>query len=1348
MAKTPSRNGSLVSYGPPENFYWRHERIVNSICALVLCALAVALGLHVFALPSASAAGTVLFNQPFHHNTVDGTAGSVTIPITPSGTNAVCLSAVGNAAANPIASCATSTDAQGSGVLRFTSATTSLAGGAFSSTSVPTAQGLDITFNAYQYGGIGGDGLSFALAAVDPANPLPPSALGPAGGSLGYSAFSAGTTGLSHGYLGVGFDAYGNFSAKFEGSGCTDPANIAARMPGQVVVRGPGNGSVGYCALLSSAATATSPALVLRAGTRAASRMPIEFAYNPSATAATTPSGLIVAAGNYVVTFTPVGGVARSLTGTLPVVPAGVYPASWVNSSGFPKQLTFGWAGSTGSVTDFHEIDNAVVTTLAPVSQLTVSQSVFAASSLAAGSSVTYTVVAGVTGATEHSPVTVVETLPAGVVPVAASGAGWVCGVPIGQKISCTVGANPFAGGTITVNALVTATAVTPTLLQSTSTAVASSSDASPATATTALGGTVPGAPTLVAVAPSSGPSGGDNDVVITGTGLSTATAIEIGTAAEFAAGTVKAVVPCSGGLPAGCFTITNDTSIDIPLMPSHAAGLVQVRVVTYGTSGTTAYTYIAGPAITVPTAPAAEVNVAFSDQLSVAGGTTPYTWAVSTGTIPPGLTLSTSTGLISGTPTTAGTSSFTVRVTDHSGQSDIATVNLTVTAGPSLAFAAPPIGWTHTVYGYTLTESGGIGPYAFSLATGTLPAGISLSPSGVLSGTPTATGTSSFTVLVTDANGRTASQATTLTVNAGVTTTFTAPPNADISTPYSTTLTASGGATPYAWSLNAGTLPPGLTLNAATGVLAGTPTTAGTSTFSVNVIDANAGISTASITLVVASALTLSAAAPPTADVNTPYTGSLTLAGGTGPYTWATTAGTLPTGLSINATTGAITGTPTTLGTTSFTVRVTDSLAQTVSKATSIIVVSTSIPVTTTAPATALVGATITYTFTLTNSGVAAGTGPQANVLDQLPPGVIATAASPGTGTASVTCVDFTTVAALPSTAGAKLRCVPVFPAPLAIGAAASFTITATAPSTAGLITNYASDNPAASSSANPANVGSTCVIAATLSCASAATTIMGPPTVAVSFSPTSMIVAGTSSLVITLTNPNAAAITGAAFTNAYPAGLVNASTPAVSTTCASGTATAAAATATLTLAGAVVPASGSCTVTVTVTAASAGAYTNTIVIGALTTTNAGSNVLAGSAALTVAAPPRLTQSVRALAGYLSGSTAVYTVTVSNTGAGPGTASITDVLPGSVALTSVTCTGTCSTSSTGSTAAGTLSIAAGASQTLTITALVTTTVFTYSSDSAVVTTTTAGCTQAVCGGGTATQYSLYVPHP
>ena len=188
----------------------------------------------------------------------------------------------------------------------------------------------------------------------------------------------------------------------------------------------------------------------------------------------------------------------------------------------------------------------------------------------------------------------------------------------------------------------------------------------------------------------------------------------------------------------------------------------------------------------------------------------------------------------------------------------------------------------------------------------------------------------------MTDANGQSATQATSITVAAGVSTTFAAPPAAAVGTAYSDTLTATGGTTPYTWSVNAGTLPPGITLSSA-GVLSGTPTTAGSYPFTVNVIDANKGIATASITLVVTAALALTFPAPPSGTVGFAYTDTLTAAGGTAPYTWSVSAGTLPAGLTLNASTGVVSGTPTAAGTSSFTVKVTDAKNSTATHATSI---------------------------------------------------------------------------------------------------------------------------------------------------------------------------------------------------------------------------------------------------------------------------------------------------------------------------------------------------------------------------------------------------------------------------
>jgi hypothetical protein len=128
---------------------------------------------------------------------------------------------------------------------------------------------------------------------------------------------------------------------------------------------------------------------------------------------------------------------------------------------------------------------------------------------------------------------------------------------------------------------------------------------------------------------------------------------------------------------------------------------------------------------------------------------------------------------------------------------------------------------------------------------------------------------------------------------------------------------------------------------------------------------------------------------------------------------------------------------------------------------------------------------------------------------------------------------------------------------------------------------------------------------------------TVLARPTVAKSFGTNPIVTGASSVLTITLSNSNTVSITGVAFTDTYPAGLTNSTT--ASTTCTGGTASATIGGATVSLAGGTIPASGSCAVTVSVTSSTAGSYANSIAIGAVTSTNAGSNTVAASATLTV---------------------------------------------------------------------------------------------------------------------------------
>ena len=243
-----------------------------------------------------------------------------------------------------------------------------------------------------------------------------------------------------------------------------------------------------------------------------------------------------------------------------------------------------------------------------------------------------------------------------------------------------------------------------------------------------------------------------------------------------------------------------------------------------------------------------ATVNKAYTATLDVAGGSSPYTWTLSSGALPAGLALSPS-GKISGTPTQAGISSFTVEVTDSSSPALTATGTypVRVTLGISPGSFHP--GTVSTPYANGFAAAGGSSPYTWTLSSGALPAGLALSPLGKISGTPTQAGTSSFRVEVTDSSSpaltavsRMYQMRIAMAISPG---TF---PPGNVGQPYAQNAAAAGGSAPYTWTLSSGALPAGLALSPS-GTISGTPTQAGTSSFTVEVTDSSSPALTATRT-------------------------------------------------------------------------------------------------------------------------------------------------------------------------------------------------------------------------------------------------------------------------------------------------------------------------------------------------------------------------------------------------------------------------------------------------------------------------------------------------------------------
>jgi hypothetical protein len=315
---------------------------------------------------------------------------------------------------------------------------------------------------------------------------------------------------------------------------------------------------------------------------------------------------------------------------------------------------------------------------------------------------------------------------------------------------------------------------------------------------------------------------------------------------------------------------------------------------------------------------------------LSTTGALGPLVWGVnlSFGSFPTGLQLDSSSGTIFGTPTAPGTYNFQIQCTDATGAVATANFIMTVLSGPLKITSQTPFDATvGSPYAYTLTATGGTPPYSWSITSGSI-APLTLNPgNGVISGTPTTPGTLNFTVQVKDNAAATATQALSIVVHSQplVISTPTTLPPASVGQPYTQTISASGGVTPYAWSIVSGAVP-GLTLDPASGILSGTPTSGGNYSPRIQVADA-AGTTTArTFSLSVTSAvLTITTQSPlPNGTAGQPYTQTLTASGGVPPYTWTATG--LPNGLSLNATTGVISGTLLAAGSFPIPVRVTDS--------------------------------------------------------------------------------------------------------------------------------------------------------------------------------------------------------------------------------------------------------------------------------------------------------------------------------------------------------------------------------------------------------------------------------------
>ncbi len=401
---------------------------------------------------------------------------------------------------------------------------------------------------------------------------------------------------------------------------------------------------------------------------------------------------------------------------------------------------------------------------------------------------------------------------------------------------------------------------------------------------------------------------------------------------------TIKLGVNTGGGTLSGTTTATTDSSgvagfgsLSISQPGSYtfiatASGFPPVA--------TTTFNVIQSIRITTASLPDGVTGKPYDITVAASGGIGARTWSVIGGSLPSGLVLDSSSGRIAGTPDFALNSTFTLKATDSGSpqQYDTRSFSIHVADPLLISTAALPDGVKGSVYDTTIGATGGTGTKIWTITSGTLPFSPGLDPgTGRIFGTSDTSGTFNFTLKVTDSASpqQTDTHAFSIRIADPLIMSNSTLPDGVKGSVYDTTVGLTGGTGTKTWTITSGSLPFSSSLDPGTGRIFGSPDTSGTFNFMLKVTDSASPqqSDTHTFSIRIADPLRIATSTLPDGVKGTSYDVTLGVIGGTGTRTWTIESGSsLPSNLSLDLSTGRISGTPDTAGIFTFTVRVTDS--------------------------------------------------------------------------------------------------------------------------------------------------------------------------------------------------------------------------------------------------------------------------------------------------------------------------------------------------------------------------------------------------------------------------------------